>query len=45
MLKNKKQQQKTNKQKHNCLEAPPYIFQPGTFTGGGSEGVNITLQT
>ena len=31
-----------------CLQARPYIFQPGNFTGWGSEGVklkNATKQT
>ena len=27
-------------QKMYCLQAPPCIFQPGNFTGWGSEGIN-----
>ena len=27
-----------------CLQARPCIFQPGNFTGWGSEGVNETLK-
>ena len=27
-----------------CLQVRPYIFQPGHFTGCGSEGVNLDLR-
>ena len=31
--------------KIDCLLVRPCIFQPGNFTGSGSEGVNVSLST